>query len=231
MAIVYQHRRLDTLDVFYVGIGKDKRRAYSKKARNPHWHNVVEKLGYIVEILYKGVSWEAACEIEKKYIKHYGRKDLGLGPLVNMTDGGEGTINVSDETRKKLSESQKGKKVNEETRKKIGEKNKLKNKGKQHSQETRKKMSEKHKGKQFSEETRKKLSDSQKGKKNFMFGKKPVNTKKVAQLDKDTNIIIKIWDSTPDASKELKIERRNICYVCNGKGKTAGGFKWKYYEG
>lgn len=148
MAIVYQHRRLDTLDVFYVGIGKDKRRAYSKKARNPHWHNVVEKLGYIVEILYKGVSWEAACEIEKKYIKHYGRKDLGLGPLVNMTDGGDGSLGLipNEETREKLSKAKKDIPLSKEHKQKIGNANKGKNPNKNHSEEWIKQHSERMKG-------------------------------------------------------------------------------------
>ena len=37
MACVYQHRRLDDNTVFYIGIGKDASRAYSKKQRNPYW--------------------------------------------------------------------------------------------------------------------------------------------------------------------------------------------------
>ena len=33
MAIVYQHRREDTNEVFYIGIGETLKRAYQKKAR------------------------------------------------------------------------------------------------------------------------------------------------------------------------------------------------------
>lgn len=36
MAIVYTHRRNDTNDVFYVGIGKTKRRPYSYRNRNKY---------------------------------------------------------------------------------------------------------------------------------------------------------------------------------------------------
>jgi uncharacterized protein involved in tellurium resistance len=32
--------------------------------------------------------WEEACKKETFFISYYGRKDLGLGSLVNMTDGG-----------------------------------------------------------------------------------------------------------------------------------------------
>ena len=93
--IVYRHRRLDTNEVFYIGIGKTKQRAYSKHQRNPHWHNIVNKYGYSVEIVTACDTWEEACQIEQYLIKYYGRKDLGLGTLVNMTDGGDGTLNYT----------------------------------------------------------------------------------------------------------------------------------------
>jgi hypothetical protein len=42
-------------------------------------------------------------------IKTIGRADLKLGPLTNMTDGGEGSSNRSEETKRKYSEKMKGK--------------------------------------------------------------------------------------------------------------------------
>lgn len=90
MALVYLHRRLDNKEVFYVGIGKEEKRAYSNKQRTKYWYNVVNKYGYIVEITHRDIIWEEACVIEMYLISYYGRKDLELGQLVNMTDGGEG---------------------------------------------------------------------------------------------------------------------------------------------
>jgi hypothetical protein len=87
---------------FYIGIGKTIRRVKSKRSRNKYWRHIVNKYGYNVEILHTNISWEEACELEKEYIKQYGRSDLGLGPLVNMTDGGEGLTNITDELRKKV---------------------------------------------------------------------------------------------------------------------------------
>lgn len=107
--VVYQHRRLDTNEIFYIGIGKSEKRAYTKHKRNHHWTNIVNKYGYSVEIVTTCKSWEEACQIEQYLIKFYGRRDLGLGNLVNMTDGGDGTINPSEETLLKISESKKGK--------------------------------------------------------------------------------------------------------------------------
>lgn len=108
MIYVYKHIRKDNNEVFYIGIAKRKTRLSSSNNRNKYWHNVVNKCGYDVEIIEKGISWKEACEREKYWIKFYGRKDLNEGTLVNMTDGGEGVENYShtDKTKKKLSITQ-----------------------------------------------------------------------------------------------------------------------------
>ena len=92
MSVVYKHIRKDTNEVFYIGIGSIKR-AHSTKGRNQYWTNIVNKAGYEVIIISEGLSWEEACIEEIKLIKEYGRKDLNTGPLTNMTDGGDGSLN------------------------------------------------------------------------------------------------------------------------------------------
>lgn len=165
MAILYQHIRKDTNEIFYIGIGKEKTRAKSKSRNNPYWHHIVKKYGYIVEILFHDLTWEEACLKETELIKKYGRKDLGTGPLVNLTDGGEGTPNVGPETLKKISRL--GYRHSDEVKKRISESGKLW-KRKPCSEEQKQKQSERMKGKQLrlgavlSEETKKKLSESHK---------------------------------------------------------------------
>jgi hypothetical protein len=171
MAVVYLHKRNDTNEIFYVGIGKSERRAYRKDNRTQYWKNIVKKVGYNIDILVSDTSWKDACKIEKLLIEKYGRKDLGLGNLINMTDGGDGSIGliVSEETKEKLRKGH------------IGEKNPMFGKTKEQnpmfgktnpmSDETRKKLSEAHKGKKLSEEHKKKLSEARKGDKNPNFGK------------------------------------------------------------
>ena len=197
MAIVYLHRRMDTNEVFYVGIGVDKKRSNNKTRRNKYWKNIVNKHGYTVEILHENISHDECREIEIDLIRKYGRKDLGTGSLCNLTDGGEGVLGLivsdetkrklseinkgkthSDETKRKLSEINKGKKVSDETRRKLSEMNKGEKHpffgktgegnpffGKKHSEETLKKMSESAKGRKHSEETLKKISEAAKGRK------------------------------------------------------------------
>jgi hypothetical protein len=101
MPIVYTHTRLDNNKVFYVGIGGSKNRAYCKRNRNKHWYHVVNKHGYKVNVTHEDICYEEALSIEKYLISFYGRLDLKEGTLVNMTDGGEGTINVSKEATEK----------------------------------------------------------------------------------------------------------------------------------
>lgn len=98
MAYVYTHSKPNG-EIFYVGIGVVKKRAYSKHGRNQHWHNTVKKYGYEVKILINDADYETAKQCESYLIKYYGRKDLGLGSLVNFTDGGEGYSNMNDEEK------------------------------------------------------------------------------------------------------------------------------------
>jgi len=178
MGVVYQHRRNDTNEIFYVGIGRDKKRPYEKrKGRNKYWRNIVNKHGYTVEILHEDLSFDECKEIERELILIHGRKDLGTGTLCNLTDGGDGVVGYihSDETRRNMSELRIGKTHSDETRRNMselytGEKHPFF--GKTHSDETRRKIGEALKGKKHSEETKRKISESKTGEKNPMFGKK-----------------------------------------------------------
>jgi hypothetical protein len=109
--VIYHHSRNDTGEVFYIGIG-NKKRPYRKDSRSSHWYSIVKKYGYTVDILYEVSTWCQACVIEIMLIEKYGRKDLGLGVLVNKTNGGDGNHGLihSKETIDKLSKDRKGEK-------------------------------------------------------------------------------------------------------------------------
>ena len=156
MSIVYRHRRLDTFEVFYIGIGKTEKRAYSKKSRNKWWKNIILKTEYSVEIIIEDVSWKEAQEVEVLLISEYGRRDLGLGNLVNLTNGGEGTqgIIVSDKTKQNMSISATGRLKSEESK----EKNRIASSNV--SEETKLKRYLKNKGKKRTFEQAKRISDA-----------------------------------------------------------------------
>ena len=121
-AYVYTHTRLDTNEVFYVGIGTQDNyiRASRTANRSVFWKNITKKTGWKVDIVFDNLSWEDACEKEKQLISFYGRKDIGTGILVNHTNGGDGSNGriFSKETRKKMSMTRKGVKVTEEQKNK-----------------------------------------------------------------------------------------------------------------
>lgn len=202
MAIVYQHRKLDTNEIFYIGIGKLMKRAYSKHHRNKWWKNIVNKHDYKVEILYENVTWEEACNIEINLIKEYGRKDLGLGSLCNLTNGGEGVLGLifkhSEESKLKISNFQKGKIVSEETRKKLS----LINLGNQNC-----------KGKITSEETKLKISKSNIG--------KPKKGKQI--IDLNTNLI---YNSITIVANKFNIKNRTLANYLSGVRKNKTSFRY-----
>ena len=114
--LIYRHLK-PCGEVFYIGIGKGKR-PYVKSNRSKFWKDIVNKYGYNVDIIHSTTSWEEACELEKILISWYGRRDLNNGTLVNLTDGGDGTLNhkVTDGHRIKLRNGKIGKKDSEITK-------------------------------------------------------------------------------------------------------------------
>jgi hypothetical protein len=191
MSVVYRHIRLDKNEPFYIGIGKTEKRAYNKHNRSRHWKSIIANTSYKVEILFDDLSWGKAIEKEIELIELYGRKDLGLGTLVNLTDGGEslpGSKNPmfgkkrTDDEKRRISQKLTGNKLSEETKLKISQSGKgikkspeyiEKIKGRKHSPESIEKM----KKRVFTEEHRRKLSESMKGNKNGIENLKQYQTK------------------------------------------------------
>lgn len=210
---VYCHITKDTNEIFYIGIGS-KKRAYVTYQRNIFWKNIVNKHDYKIEILHENLDWNLACEIETHLIKFYGRRDLGLGSLVNLTDGGEGTIGIirkeiTKEIRKKLSDS------------KIGFK---------HSEATKLKISKIQIGKKLSKYTCEKMSNSRKGKSRTIETKLKIsqnnyNNKKV--IDINTNII---YNSIIEASEKLNINYVTLKRYLSGKRLNKTTLKYFNYE-
>ena len=214
MAYLYRHIRADKNEPFYVGIGSDNafKRAYDTGNRNRHWRNIVKNTAYDVEIILEEITWEEACKKEKEFISLYGRTDLGLGSLCNLTEGGEGVI---------------GMKHTDETKKKISEDNKrpdklaicMENLKKMQTPEARAKALV---NRDYKEITRKRLLKTD-------YSKiREASEKVIFQYDLQGNFI-KEWKSLTEAKNNISnINIPNICNCCRGKRKQAGGYIWKY---
>ena len=102
---IYAHYRNDTGDVFYIGKGEGNRHK-SRQGRNTYWVNIVNAHGYRVEILQHFETETEAFDAEQSLIEELGRKDLGKGLLVNMSDGGEGASGAVRTTEQRQRYSQ-----------------------------------------------------------------------------------------------------------------------------
>lgn len=177
------------------------------------------------EVIAKNLTQEEANATENQLILKYNSNNPLYG--YNLTSGGDHSI-PNEIARKAISESHMGEKNcnwgkprTEETRKKISESNK----GKQVSQETRRKLSkslqkENHPnwGKHLSEETKRKIGEANQGRES-KFRKKVICI--------ETQIIYK---SISEAAKLNNLHESHITKCCKHQRKTCGGYHWEYYE-
>lgn len=186
--------------------------AYKKYGKECFCFEIIEKLDTEDRIL--------ALERENFYIKKYDSYKNGY----NKSLGFDGSTlqKRTQETLAKMSKFMKGNKYWL---------------GKHHTEETKKKIGAVHKNKVVSDETRKKLSKALKGKqvgeKNPFYNKKHTEETKKKIREKVAKKVIcietgVIFASAVECSKVMNIERSNICKVCRGVAKTAGGYSFKY---
>jgi hypothetical protein len=128
---------------FYVGLGKKNRyKAWDAKNRTCKgrirkiWEDT-RRRPYVSR--FNCASRERAKLLEKILIRAIGRIDLGKGPLMNFTNGGDGVAGraCSEETREKIRMSKLGKKRSLAVRKKLS----IIAKSRTYSSKTRAKMS------------------------------------------------------------------------------------------
>jgi group I intron endonuclease len=204
MHLVYQHRKADTNEIFYVGKGTTKRSKQSS-GRSEYWHRTANKHGFIVEIIKDNIDEEFAFFIEKEAIDVYRKRGI---KLVNITDGGEGSSGYKHTEKHKA-------KLKGNT---YGSSAWGKNfKGCKHSLQTRQKWSEIRKGNtnklgtKLSEESKKKISDSNKGKPKL--SKRILTDEQVRQIRKD----LCEMDTLVSIAKKYNVSESTIRRIRNGE--------------
>lgn len=214
-----------------------------------YFHNAFRKYGienFKLEIIDTSNSINELKEKEIYWIKFYNSCKRGY----NLTYGGDGCWGYkhTEETKdflRKINSGENnhnyGKSMPEEIRNKIskslqGENNH--NYGKSMNESTKYKLSKTQKesgryignknpnyGKIHSIETRHKMS---KNHANFIGGNHP-QAIEIVQLTID-NVMVNIYPSSKEASKNTGADRSHIIKCCKNKAKTAGGYRWMYKE-
>jgi len=203
---------------FYVGLGKGDRKndhiretkwVYGPDKRyNKHKYNRIRKIiknGFLptIQTPYDNLALDEARRLERLLIQTIGRRNLDTGPLCNLTDGGEGSLNyiVTDATRKRLSETC------------SGELNGMY--GKIPTPETRKKIGDSNRGKKRTDEYKAYVSMINMGEGNPFYGKK--HTEETRQKIRENSPVTRGKDN-PESKKWIFIDPQGIKY------KIVGGF-------
>lgn len=237
---------------FYVGKGTGDRSKLSLLDReSPFKVNKINKIrksgGEIITLkLYENLENIESLDIEKKLINKIGRRDLGLGTLVNQTDGGDGRLKSthSYETRLKISKTKKDKNLSiphtEETKRYLSDINKGENNpmfGKKHSDEVKENQSLRVSGinhPMFGKKHSK--SNIEKIKNNRIVNQERINeisrknnSKSILQYDLEGNFI-KEYESIKIAAMEIGLSESLIGKTCRGVVKNPKKFIFKFKD-
>ena len=250
---VYEHIRLDNNTCFYVGKGKGKRsdivsrNEHHDRISKKYGHAVV----IIADNLTEEEAFNLERETIEDYVFNLGygidiegyRDFSNKKYLTNCTWGGEGSsgYNFSEDIKMKISNSLKGNIVSEETKKKQSnsQKERWKNTSNERKEELRNIFSKNVKkywdnvDKEAKKERFKHVSETRiknetaKGKNNPMYGKHH-SKETIEKLSKKViNITTgEIFNSIKDGAKKYGLIPNSISQCCSGRYKTSGGFKW-----
>ena len=209
--VVYRHS--DPEGLVYIGITRKlprKRFDYGRGYKhNRRFNEAIERIGwnnFRHDILAEGLTREEAETLEAQYIAEYRSTDPAFG--YNVKTGGTYGKGITEEARRHLSEIMRG---DNNPSRRFG----CPMKGKKHTEESQRKMSASASarvGRIVTDETKAKLREAQ---------------KKRAVVDLETETV---YNGIHIAAEATGIGAKDICAVCKGKRKTAGGKRWAYYE-
>lgn len=191
----------------YIGITSrkaEKRWGHGSNYRyNRYFYSAIKKYGWeniTHEILFENLDKQSAEQKEVELIALYQSNDKRFG--YNLTSGGESGKQLSAETRKKLSDAHKGKKLgpcSEERKRRISQARV----GKKHP----------HKGVPRSAECMAKII---------------IKTQKAVLQYTKTGDFIAEYTSGKEAAETTGVSAQHISCVCRAKRKSAGGYVWKF---
>lgn len=213
----------ETNEVRYIGLTfntlKQRLKSHYSEKSKSHKSNWVQKLRSrglkpIIESIESDISsYDEVCEREIYWIDKL--KNEGHS-LTNMASGGNKNKKMSDETRKKMSDSAKNRDfklvLSDETKEILS----LKAKERFEDDNERERLRISNKKYEDSKTDEQKLND-------ILIQ----NPKKVIQYDKDMNLIAE-YPSINNAAKLNNLSDSNISKCCNNKVISVGGYIWRF---
>jgi len=209
----------------YVGITcqdvKKRWRDGKGYANNHHFTNAINKYSwdnFEHYILFENLTLKDAQCKERELIALWDLTNEKKGYNVSSGGWGKSGCHLSEETKKKIGESNKGKKISKEQRERLSERTKGKpspRKGVKLTEEQKHQMSLRLKGKPLSPEKYQKLLNAL--------------AKPVLQFDFNGKFI-KEYISIIDAERQTGVSNVNISRCCLGKVYSANSYIWIYKE-
>ena len=194
---------------------------------NDHFYRAIKKYGWENikhEILFKGLTKEESEKKEIELIALYNSTNPEIG--YNMREGGS-TSSFSEDSIEKMRQSHKGQTISDEQRKKIsaslkGRKTSKGMLGNKHSQETKEKMRKARVGRALNNETKERISISKRG---TNTGKDNHKSRAVRNIETG-----EIFETITEACKKYNIYSGNLSKTCMKTRNKCGGFHWEYVE-
>ena len=218
----------------YIGLSKDPFKRWGKDGsgyknnKQVLFSRAIKKYGwdnFDHIVLYENLTKEQACDLEIELIKEYNTQNPDYG--YNIQPGGQlGNFGVvfSEESRKKMSEARKGRKLSEEQKKLISERLKG-HKPAKFSEEFIQKQRERNLGKIMSEETKQKISKT-------LSGIKKSSETRIKMSENHANCVEvycpeydMIFHSITEAENFTGASHQNINKCLKGERKSAGKHK------